>query len=57
MTSRPPHEQDKFVIRLPEGMRHTIKEAAAQNRRSMNAEMVFHWERIFHEPELQTIEA
>ncbi|EYD71600.1 hypothetical protein Rumeso_05001 [Rubellimicrobium mesophilum DSM 19309] len=40
---------DKFVIRLPDGLRQAIKEAAACNRRTMNAEIVFHLERIFRE--------
>lgn len=31
---------DKFVIRLPDGIRHEIKELAKVNRRSMNAEIV-----------------
>ncbi|SOC11227.1 Arc-like DNA binding dprotein [Rhodobacter sp. JA431] len=33
-------DSDKFVIRLPEGMRDRIKAAADQNNRSMNAEIV-----------------
>jgi len=31
---------DRFVIRLPEGMRRDIKIRAAQNDRSANAEIV-----------------
>lgn len=31
---------DKFVVRLPDGMRDRIRERAASNRRSMNAEIV-----------------
>ena len=31
---------DQFVLRLPEGMREQIKQAAEQNGRSMNAEIV-----------------
>ena len=31
---------DKFVIRLPEGMREEIAERAKANGRSMNSEMV-----------------
>ena len=30
----------KFVLRLPDGMRDRIKEIAAQNGRSMNAEII-----------------
>ena len=31
---------DKFMLRLPDGMRERIKAAAEQNGRSMNAEIV-----------------
>ncbi|MEL6362304.1 MAG: Arc family DNA-binding protein [Pseudomonadota bacterium] len=31
---------DKFMLRLPDGMRERIKAAAAANGRSMNAEIV-----------------
>ncbi|WP_054304666.1 Arc family DNA-binding protein [Gemmobacter sp. LW-1] len=33
-------ESDKFVLRLPDGMRDRIKAAADANNRSMNAEIV-----------------
>ena len=33
-------ESDKFMLRLPEGMRDRIKAAADENNRSMNAEIV-----------------
>jgi hypothetical protein len=33
-------QQDKFMLRLPDGMRERIKAAAEANRRSMNAEIV-----------------
>ena len=32
--------QDKFVVRLPDGMRDWIKSAADKNNRSMNSEIV-----------------
>lgn len=32
--------QDKFMLRLPDGMRERIKAAAEANNRSMNAEIV-----------------
>lgn len=32
--------QDKFMLRLPDGMRDRIKQAAERNNRSMNAEIV-----------------
>ena len=41
--------KDKFMLRLPDGLRHRVKEAAVSNRRSMNAEIVFHLEKIFAE--------
>lgn len=31
---------EKFVVRLPRGMRKTIAESAGKNRRSMNSEIV-----------------
>lgn len=36
----PSQNQDKFVLRLPDGMRDRIKTAAEINNRSMNAEIV-----------------
>lgn len=33
-------EQDKFIVRLPDGMRDEIRESAAKNNRSMNAEII-----------------
>lgn len=40
-------DQDKFVLRLPEGMREEIREAAEENGRSMNAEIVFRLQTTF----------
>lgn len=41
MSDTPPSAtQDKFIIRLPHGMRDRIKAAAEKNNRSMNAEIV-----------------
>lgn len=34
-------ESDKFMLRLPDGMRERIKEVADASGRSMNAEIVF----------------
>ncbi|WP_280952510.1 Arc family DNA-binding protein [Neorhizobium huautlense] len=39
--------QDKYVLRLPDGMRDLIREAAAQNKRSMNAEIIDTLERTY----------
>ncbi len=38
--ARPAAEQDKYILRLPDGMRDALKEMAAFNKRSMNAEIV-----------------
>jgi len=36
---------DKFVIRLPDGLRGRIFDVAASNRRSMNSEIIHRLER------------
>ncbi len=51
MTHRLAHQ---MALRLPDGMRDRIKSAAAVNRRSMNAEVVFHLERVFPAPQAAT---
>jgi hypothetical protein len=40
---------DAYMLRMPDGMREVIKIAATRNRRSMNAEILFHLESIFRE--------
>lgn len=40
MSTEPRQPQDKYVLRLPDGMRDRIKAAAESNNRSMNAEIV-----------------
>ncbi len=40
MSKYPSQMQDKFNLRLPEGMRDAIAERAKQNGRSMNSEIV-----------------
>lgn len=40
MGVKPVKDYDKFVVRLPEGMREAIAERAKKNGRSMNAEIV-----------------
>jgi Arc-like DNA binding domain len=40
MNDQSASENEKFVVRLPSGLRDRIKEAAAANNRSMNAEIV-----------------
>lgn len=44
---RPSQTQDKFIVRLPDGMREQISEAAAANNRSMTAEIVARLARSF----------
>lgn len=41
----PGRESDQFNLRLPEGLRPKLKVLAAQNRRSMNSELVYLVER------------
>lgn len=36
---------DKYIIRLPEGMRDRIRQRAEANRRSMNSEIVHYLDR------------
>lgn len=43
----PAREQDKFVLRLPDGMRDRLKAAAEANKRSMNAEIITRLEGSF----------
>ncbi|MDB6454688.1 Arc family DNA-binding protein [Falsirhodobacter sp. 20TX0035] len=44
-------DSDKFVLRLPDGMRDRIKAAAEANSRSMNAEVVATLEEKYPAPE------
>ncbi|MGB3486653.1 MAG: Arc family DNA-binding protein [Xanthobacteraceae bacterium] len=47
----PSQQQDRFIVRLPDGMRDRIKEAAEKNNRSMNAEIVAALEEKYPAPE------
>ncbi len=38
-------QADKFIIRLPDGMRERIRERALVNRRTMNSEIVHYLDR------------
>ena len=38
-------DAQKYMLRLPDGLRDRIKVSAAEARRSMNAEIVYHLER------------
>ena len=40
-------EDDKYIVRLPDGMRDQIKSAASENQRSMNAEIIFQLNRAY----------
>ncbi|QRZ15401.1 Arc family DNA-binding protein [Paracoccus methylovorus] len=33
---------ERYIVRMPDGMRDRIKAMAGENERSMNAEIVFH---------------
>jgi hypothetical protein len=52
MQEGPRQPQDKFVLRLPDGMRDEIAKAAKANGRSMNAEIVNRLQRSF-DPEVE----
>lgn len=39
--------EDKFMLRLPDGMRNTIKTFAARSGRSMNAEIILHLSKAY----------
>lgn len=40
MSEKPVREHDKFMLRLPDGVREMLKMQADHNKRSMNAEIV-----------------
>lgn len=46
----PSEKQDRFIVRLPDGMRDRIKAAAEANNRSMNAEIVSALESAYPAP-------
>lgn len=45
MSSGTGRDSDKFMLRLPDGMRNRLKSEAAENNRSLNAEIVARLER------------
>ncbi|SFL18665.1 Arc family DNA-binding protein [Methylorubrum salsuginis] len=47
-------EHDKFIVRMPDGMRGRIAEAAKRNHRSMNNEIVHHLAQAFGDGERPT---
>ena len=50
-TSSTGRESDKFMLRFPDGMRASIKEAADKNKRTMNAEIVARLQSTFRSAE------
>lgn len=46
-------EQDKFVLRLPEGLRPEIADIARANQRSMNGEIIVRIQRSLIQDQLQ----
>lgn len=50
---RTPQDADKFIVRLPSGMREHIADAAARSHRSMNAEVIARLERTFRWDEVE----
>lgn len=48
MVEKTGRDSDKFMLRLPDGMRQKIKSAAQESGRSMNAEIVFRLEEAFN---------
>jgi len=50
MDERTPQSKDKFIVRLPNGLRDRIKIAAHANGRSMNSEVVAVLEERFPAP-------
>lgn len=56
MADQTGRESDKFMLRLPDGMRGRIKAAADMNGRSMNAEIVNLLEQEFPAPKEDAID-
>lgn len=46
-TPYPSETQERFIVRMPDGMRDKITETAKANNRSMNAEIVARLEQSF----------
>lgn len=56
MNERKPQDQDKFVLRFPDGMRDLIKASAAASGRSMNAEIIHRLEKSYADETLKEME-
>ncbi|MBD9402096.1 Arc family DNA-binding protein [Comamonas sp. CMM02] len=46
-------DSDKFMLRLPDGMRDRLKEVAKSNNRTLNAEIVARLDESFHKSGLK----
>lgn len=46
MSSAPSRHLDKIMVRLPDGMRPKLSQLARSNHRSVNAEVVYHLEKV-----------
>lgn len=56
MSDKPIQPQDKYVLRMPDGMRDRIKKAADRSGRSMNAEIVTALEHYYPaEPSIEDV--
>lgn len=55
-TSSTGRESDKFMLRLPDGVRERIAEAAKANNRTMNAELVARILKTLEESPAQSVE-
>lgn len=40
MADRKPQDQDRYIVRFPDGMRDRLKDEAVRNNRSLNAEII-----------------
>lgn len=55
MSEKPIQPQDKYVLRMPDGLRDRIKRVAEENGRSMNAEMIARLEESLEQDDLGKI--
>ncbi|MGI8397772.1 MULTISPECIES: Arc family DNA-binding protein [Agrobacterium] len=51
-TKKPNDELDKFLLRMPDGLRERIKAAAERNNRSMNSEIIDSLEKLYPAPSI-----
>lgn len=49
----PHHQQERYIVRMPDGMRDRIKEEAERNRRSMNSEIIYQLNRAYSAQETE----